>query len=232
MKTESGAVVDTARVILTGDAAGSTAAATSEAQAGTLSITLNTVGTGKGGTGNTATPTNGQLLIGNGTGFTLATLTQGSGVTITNAGGSITIAASGSAAPAGQIIQFAGTSAPTGYLICPIAATNVSRTTYAALFAAIGTTWGVGDGSTTFGLPYFAADNAILQANSNVGQYTGGQVIAHTHYTSIPVIGGCGATVNGTITGFNIGSDSIQSGTTGGIGNLAAGRRVLICVKY
>lgn len=53
------------------------------------------VGVGKGGTGLTGTPTNGQLPIGNGTGYTLATLTQGSGVTITNGAGSITIAASG-----------------------------------------------------------------------------------------------------------------------------------------
>jgi hypothetical protein len=56
---------------------------------------LATVTVAKGGTGLTATPTNGQLLIGNGTGFTLATLTAGTNVTITNAAGSITINASG-----------------------------------------------------------------------------------------------------------------------------------------
>ena len=49
-----------------------------------------------GGTGNSSAPTNGQLLIGNGSNFTLATLTQGSGVTITGGTGSITIAATGS----------------------------------------------------------------------------------------------------------------------------------------
>lgn len=43
-----------------------------------------------GGTGLTAIPTNGQLLIGNGTGYTLNTLTAGTGLTITNAAGSIT----------------------------------------------------------------------------------------------------------------------------------------------
>lgn len=53
--------------------------------------------------------------------------------------------------PAGSVIAFAGSSAPTGYLDCDGSA--VSRTTYADLFAAIGTTWGVGDGSTTFNLP-------------------------------------------------------------------------------
>ena len=52
----------------------------------------NVIGNAYGGTGlNTATAANGQLLIGNGSGFTLATLTQGTGIVITNAGGSITI---------------------------------------------------------------------------------------------------------------------------------------------
>ena len=48
-----------------------------------------------GGTGLTTTPANGELLIGNGTGYTKATLTAGSNVTITNASGGITIAAAG-----------------------------------------------------------------------------------------------------------------------------------------
>jgi hypothetical protein len=51
------------------------------------------IGVSKGGTGLTATPTNGQLPIGNGSGYTLATLTAGTGVSITNGAGSITIAA-------------------------------------------------------------------------------------------------------------------------------------------
>jgi len=49
-----------------------------------------------GGTGLTSTPVNGALDIGNGTGFTRTTLTAGSGVTITNLAGGITIAATGS----------------------------------------------------------------------------------------------------------------------------------------
>ena len=53
--------------------------------------------------------------------------------------------------PVGAVIDFAGTVLPPHYLACNGAA--VSRTTYARLFAAIGTTWGVGDGSTTFNLP-------------------------------------------------------------------------------
>lgn len=48
-----------------------------------------------GGTGSTSAPTNGQLLIGNGTGYALASLTAGSGISVTNGAGSITIAATG-----------------------------------------------------------------------------------------------------------------------------------------
>jgi microcystin-dependent protein len=53
--------------------------------------------------------------------------------------------------PTGAIIDFGGTSAPSGFLVCNGAA--VSRTTYANLFAIIGVLWGSGDGSTTFNLP-------------------------------------------------------------------------------
>lgn len=53
--------------------------------------------------------------------------------------------------PAGVILPFGGTTAPTGYLLCNGQA--VSRTGNAALFAAIGTSFGSGDGSTTFNVP-------------------------------------------------------------------------------
>ena len=53
--------------------------------------------------------------------------------------------------PAGTMVHFAGKTVPKGWLLCNGAA--VSRTTYARLYSAIGTTWGTGDGSTTFNLP-------------------------------------------------------------------------------
>lgn len=56
-----------------------------------------------------------------------------------------------SSIPAGTMVQWGGSSAPTNWLLCDGSA--VSRTTYATLFAAIGTNYGVGDGSTTFNLP-------------------------------------------------------------------------------
>lgn len=58
---------------------------------------------------------------------------------------------SASLVPTGIIFNFAGSAAPTGWLLCN--GNAVSRTTYASLFAVIGTTYGSGDGSTTFNLP-------------------------------------------------------------------------------
>ena len=52
---------------------------------------------GNGGTGTSSTPTNGQLLIGNGAGFVLNTITAGSGISVTNTAGGVTIAATGGA---------------------------------------------------------------------------------------------------------------------------------------
>ena len=53
--------------------------------------------------------------------------------------------------PAGTVVSYSGSSAPSGWLLCYGQA--VSRTTYAGLFSAISTTYGTGDGSTTFNLP-------------------------------------------------------------------------------
>lgn len=60
-----------------------------------------TVAVATGGTGVSTTPANGQLLIGNGSGYTVANITAGSGISVTNGSGSITIAASGGSSAAG-----------------------------------------------------------------------------------------------------------------------------------
>lgn len=65
--------------------------------------------------------------------------------------------------PSGVLVPYAGATAPSGWLLCFGQA--VSRTTYAALFAAIGTSWGVGDGSTTFNLPDMRGRVAAGQDN-------------------------------------------------------------------
>ena len=66
--------------------------------------------------------------------------------------------------PTAALTPYAGASAPSGWLICDGSAVN--RTTYAALFAIVGTTYGAGDGSTTFNLP-------DLQGRVPVGVGTG-----------------------------------------------------------
>lgn len=71
----------------------------------------------------------------------------------------------------GTIIIWSAPTSPDGYLICNGAA--VSRTTYAALFNVIGTTWGAGDGNTTFNLPNML-DYAPWYSSRPVGQYSKG----------------------------------------------------------
>lgn len=84
----------------------------------------------------------------------------------------------------GQVIMFAGKSAPAGTLLCNGAA--VSRTTYADLFAAIGTLYGAGDGKTTFNLPAMADGTVVTHTNNAeaVGGSTAGEVIRHAHTAS------------------------------------------------
>jgi microcystin-dependent protein len=84
------------------------------------------------------------------------------------------------ATPPGTLLDFAGSTAPPGFLLTFGQA--VSRTTFAQLFAAIGTVWGIGDGSTTFNLPDFrgriaaGADNMGGTPAGNLSGYVVGSV--------------------------------------------------------
>lgn len=94
----------------------------------------------------------------------------------------------------GIVLPFAGTTAPNGWLMADGAA--VSRTTYAALFAVVGTTYGSGNGSTTFNLPDL---RGRVPVGKNTGTFatlgaTGGaetvalteaQLPSHTHANSL-----------------------------------------------
>jgi len=76
--------------------------------------------------------------------------------------------------PIGAVICFGGDDAPSGYVLCD--GTAISRTTFANLFAVIGTNYGVGDGSTTFNVPDMKTDNAVARgtvSNATLGN-TGG----------------------------------------------------------
>lgn len=95
----------------------------------TTSGTITAAGTlavANGGTGSSAAPTNGQLLIGNGSGFSLGTLTAGSGVTITNSAGGITIAAT--TGGGGTVTSVSGTGSANGLSLSGTVTTSGSIT--------------------------------------------------------------------------------------------------------
>jgi microcystin-dependent protein len=121
--------------------------------------------------------------------------------------------------PAGMIVEFATATPPSGYLVCD--GTPKSRTAYADLFAAIGTVWGAGDGSTTFNVPDLRGvfrrgwdagrgiDTGRAFATSQASQN-----LSHQH----------GGTTNGGGTHIHTGSTSgagnhIHGGSTGAAGD-------------
>jgi len=96
--------------------------------------------------------------------------------------------------PIGAILPFGGSTVPNGFLLCNGAA--VSRTTYAALFGVIGTSFGAGDGSTTFNVPDLsesvpvgAGQNATQTIATHdtytVGEFKDDQFQSHVHNTHL-----------------------------------------------
>jgi hypothetical protein len=93
--------------------------------------------------------------------------------------------------PAGAIDYFAMSTAPTGYLKANGAA--ISRTTYATLFSAIGTTYGAGDGSTTFTLPDLRgefirswADGRAVDTGRTFASFQDQAYLSHNHGVNDP----------------------------------------------
>lgn len=139
--------------------------------------------------------------------------------------------------PAGSVFNFAASTAPTGYLECSGAA--VSRTTYAALFAVTSTTFGVGDGSTTFNLPNLRGefvrgfDNGRgVDASRAFGSAQSDELKAHTHTTTFP---NSDDPSNGTrhVTGSNADSadEVFTSSSTGGAETRPRNIALLYCIK-
>jgi microcystin-dependent protein len=96
------------------------------------------------------------------TGITGTTVMQGA-ATVSGA----LAASSFNLMPSGMYGWFATPTAPAGWLVCNSA--GVSRVTYASLFAAIGTTYGAGDGSTTFNLPNGARSTLVGSGGASTG---------------------------------------------------------------
>lgn len=119
------------------------------------------------------------------------------------------------------------------WMIMPQVATTLSRAAYPVFHTVMqqaGYPYGNGDGSTTFGIPFMAADYTPVQANANAGTQTVGQVIAHTHPLTASLgnygpRGGAG----GEYWGAPVSAGN--TGSTGGAANYAAGLRVLFIMK-
>jgi len=177
-------------------------------------ISLNSgsaIGVTSGGTGLTTIPANGQLLIGNGTGYTLNTLGHGAGISVTNGTGTITVANTG-------VLSFsAGTTGLT-----PSAATTGAVTLAGTLIAVNGGTgfssYAVGDllyantTTTLAKLPDVATGNALISGGVGVAP-SWGKIGLTTHVSGIlPVAnGGTGvatATANTVFAGPTSGADA------------------------
>lgn len=118
--------------------------------------------------------------------------------------------------PIGTILAFGGSEIPVGWHLCD--GTAVSRTTYAELFAVIGTSFGVGDGSTTFNLPDLQGE--FLRGagiNSRSGQGSGANVGEHQDGTLLPAItvgtdGSLFYTSDSASLTFNEGDSTVSTG--------------------
>lgn len=147
-------------------------------------------------------------------------------------------AAADVSSPAGMIAHFARSTAPTGWLKANGAA--VSRTTYAALFSAIGTTFGAGDGVNTFNLPDLRGefvrgwdDGRGVDSGRAIGAWQSDDFKSHTHnlratnyQISIDDIPGRVLRPD-----FNLSSESLV-GAVGGSETRPRNVALLACIKY
>lgn len=97
--------------------------------------------------------------------------------------GQLVVATPTGIVPVGAILDFGGSTAPDKWLLCD--GSQVSRATYSSLFNIVGTTYGVGDGSTTFNLPDARQKFTLGMGTSGTGAVLGevGGTIDHFHST-------------------------------------------------
>jgi len=182
---------------------------------------------------NTLDITSGKLLVKAG-GVTSNEIAADAVTTIAILDGAVTQAkASNMLIPAGAIMPFAMNSVPTGWLAAD--GTAVSRSTYATLFAAIATTYGVGDGSTTFNVPdlrgYFVRGTGTNSDGTVSGTFAAKQadeLKSHTHtYTFKSTTGGSSAGGDPN----SITNTSVNTGATGGTETRPRNIAMLYCIK-
>ena len=152
-----------------------------------------------------------RTTLGLGTAATLAVGTAANNVVQLNGSaqlpavdGSLLTGVSGT--PTGAVIPYAGTSAPANWLLCFGQA--VSRTTYAALFAVVGTTYGVGDGSTTFNLPDLRG--RVIAGQDDMGGTSANRLTGLSGGVDGDILGGAGGAETHTLTTAQLASHTHQ----------------------
>jgi microcystin-dependent protein len=154
------------------------------------------------------------------------------------ADGSVTASkiSAGAAVPSGAVFYFAANSAPSGYLEANGAA--ISRTTYSALFAVVGTTFGSGDGSTTFNLPDLRGeflrgwDNGKgTDSGRTFGSFQADEFKSHTHVYSRALAPGSGQDQAGSGSGDAVRHENTNTTATGGAETRPRNIALLPCIK-
>jgi microcystin-dependent protein len=125
--------------------------------------------------------------------------------------------------PTGSLVPYAGTSAPTGWLFCYGQA--VSRTTYSALFTALGTTYGSGDGSTTFNLPDLRG--RVIAGKDDMGGASANRLTDQSGGLNGDTLGDSGGSETHTLTEAELASHThtVNSVTVQGISAPGTGTR-------
>lgn len=141
--------------------------------------------------------------------------------------------------PAGAVCAFARPTPPTGWLTCNGAA--VSRTTYAQLFAAIGTTYGAGDGSTTFNLPELRGEfirgldsGRGIDTGRTLGSAQAASIESHVHNVTGQLYNESGNTAGNIASGgptADPNTFNFNTAATGGAETRPRNVALLLCIK-
>ena len=121
-------------------------------------------------------------------------------------GGTLT---GGGAIPSGTLLPYAGATAPTGYLLSFGQA--ISRSTYADLFSAISTTYGVGDGSSTFNVPDLRG--RAVAGQDDMGGTSANRLTDQTGGVNGDTLGGSGGSETHTLTTAQLAAHTHGAGT-------------------